>query len=56
MAKAKAVNTKTLISSVADFSKLYNLELTDKEATENKQKIEKSLLEKVKAEVEKYEY
>lgn len=55
MAKAKAINTKLLQTTVADFVKLYNIELTDPEATKAKEAIEKSLIEKVKEEANKYE-
>lgn len=56
MAKAKAVNTKVLQSSVSDFIKLYNLELSDKDAVEDKQRIEKNLVDKINEELGKYEY
>lgn len=56
MAKAKAVDTKVLQSSVNDFIKLYNLELSNKEAVEGKQAIEKSLKEKITEELNKYEH
>lgn len=56
MAKAKAVDTKALQSSVNDFIKLYNLELSDSQAIEGKQNVEKFLKEKITEELNKYEH
>ena len=53
--KAKSIDTKLLASLVNDFSKLYNLEVADKEANESKLAIERSLKKKIETELEKHE-
>ena len=55
MAKSKSVNTKLLQTTVMDFCKLYNIDLTDSEASLAKEEIEKSLVQKIKSELDKYE-
>lgn len=54
--KSKAIDTKALQSSVNDFIKLYNLELSDSEAIEGKQNVEKFLKEKIQKELDNYEH
>lgn len=54
--KSRAIDTKALQASVNDFIKLYNLELTDPEAIEGKQSVEKLLKNKIYKELDNYEY
>ena len=54
--KSKAIDTKALQTSVNDFIKLYNLELSDPDAIEGKQTVEKSIKEKICKELDKYEH
>jgi hypothetical protein len=54
--KSKAIDTKALQSSVNDFIKLYNLELSDSDAVEGKQNVEKFLKEKIQKELDNYEH
>ena len=54
--KSKAIDTKALQTSVNDFIKLYNLELSDSDAVEGKQNVEKFLKEKIQKELDNYEH
>ena len=54
--KSKAIDTKALQTSVSDFIKLYNLELSDSDAVEGKQTVEKTLRDKICKELDKYEH
>lgn len=53
--KTKAVNTRRLSIAVADFVKLYNIDLTTVDAVPDKKEAEKKLVAIILEEINKYE-
>lgn len=53
--KTKAVNTKRLSTAVADFVKLYNIDLINADPSARKVEGEKILVEIIREEINKYE-
>lgn len=54
-AKNKAVNTKRLSTAVADFVKLYNIDLINIDPKRDKVEAEKKLVAIIREEINKYE-
>lgn len=53
--KTRAVNTRRLSIAVADFVKLYNIDLTTVDAVTDKKEAEKKLVAIILEEINKYE-